>query len=69
VLFCLDDEFENFFHNQNKEIVLDTLVEVFHVVKLVVFLALLEILHNHGWVHNLLVLIAEQVKKEITWNS
>ena len=47
VLFGFHDKFEDFFDDQYEEIVLNALVEVFDVVKLVILLALLEVLHNH----------------------
>ena len=69
MLFCFHDKFEYFLHNQHEEIVFYALVEVFHIVQLVVLLALLEVLHNHRWVQLLLVFIAEQVKQEVTWDA
>ena len=68
-LLRLHDELENFLDNLYKEVVLDPLVEVLHVVELVVLLALLEVLHNDRRVQLLLVLVPEQVKQEVARNT
>lgn len=65
----LHDQVEEGLDHENEEVVLDTLVEVFDVVHLVLALGLLEVLHDDRWVQNFFILIPEQVEKKITGDS
>lgn len=66
MLFSFDNKLEDLFDDQDKEIVLDALVEIFYKVKLSSFLTLFKVLDNDLWVKYLIIFISEQVKNQIT---
>ena len=68
-LLRLHNQFEYLFDNHHHILVLNALVEILFCVRSLVFLALFVILDYEGRIEDLLLLVPEQVEKQIAWNA
>ena len=68
-LLCLRNELEDLFNNHQQILVLNALDEVFDRVLRLHFYALLIVLDDKRRIQDLLVLVSEQVEKQIAWNA
>ena len=63
MFLSLHNQLEDFFDDENEELILDALVEVLDVIHGVVLLALLEVLLDQGRIQDLLVFVPEQIEE------
>ena len=59
----LDNQLEDLFDDEHKELILDALVEVLDVIHGVILLTLLKVLLDQGWIQDLLIFVSEQIEE------